>query len=102
MPWLAQPKSPQEAEGYSRLRQGPQVLLIGDALSVQVVFHNLTGRNFQSREKVSGGNRVPWETLRATCAAYRQYLQYMEEDLEVALNPDNLSIEIIEKEQPHV
>lgn len=101
MPWLAKPRTPQEAEGYSRLRQGPQVLLIGDALSVQVVFHNLTGQNFQPRKKAVG-NGVPWETLRATCEEYRHYLQYLEEDLGIVLNPDNLSVELIEKEQPHV
>jgi hypothetical protein len=98
MPWLAQPKSPQEAEGYSQLRQGQRVLLIGDALSVQVVFHNLTGRNFQSREKVL----VSWRVLKETCEAYRQYLQYMEKDLGVSIAPDDLSVEIIETEETHL
>jgi hypothetical protein len=99
MPWLAKPRNPQEADGYSRLRQGPQVLLIGDALSVQVVFHNLTGRNFQSRE-AGVESLVPWETLRATCEAYRHYLEYMEEDLGIALNPDDLEVEIEAQEDP--
>jgi len=40
--------------------------------------------------------------LKETCEAYRHYLQYIEADLGVALNPDNLSVEIIEKEQTHV
>ena len=98
MPWLAKPRTPQEAEGYSRLRQGPQVLLIGDALSVQVVLHNLTGRNFQSREKVL----VSWRTLRETCEEYCNYLRYMEEDQGIALNPDDLTVEMVEKEQTHL
>ena len=95
---MPNPAPPKEAEGYSRLRQGQRVLLIGDALSVQVVFHNLTGRNFQSREKVL----VSWRVLKETCEAYHQYLQYMGEDLGITLNPDNLSVEIIETEETHL
>ena len=95
MPWLSMPRSPQEAEGYSSLRQGQQVLLIGDALSVQVVFNNLTGRNFQPREKAL----VSWEVLKEINEEYRNYLAYMEEDLGVAIDPDSLSVEVQEKEE---
>ena len=95
MPWLAKPQSPQEADRYSRLNQGQQVLLIGDALSVQVVFNNLVGRNFQSREKAL----VSWEVLKEINEEYRNYLEYMEEDLGTTINPDDLSLEVQEKEE---
>ena len=95
MPWLDKPQSPQEAERYSRLRQGQQVLLIGDTLSVRIVFHNLTGRNFQPREKAL----VSWRVLKEISEEYRTYLRYMEEDLETAINPEDLNVEVQEKEE---
>ena len=95
MPWLSKPRSPQEADHYSRLNQGQQVLLIGDTLSVQIVFNNLTGRNFQPREKPL----VSWRVLKEISEEYRNYLRYMEEDLGTTIDPDNLSIEVQEKEE---
>ena len=95
MPWLAKPRSPQEADRYSRLKQGQQVLLIGDALSVRIVFNSLTGRNFQPREKVL----VSWRALKETNEEYRTYLRYMEEDLGTAINPEDLNVEVQEKEE---
>ena len=98
MSWLAKPRSPQEADDYPRLRQGQQVLLIGDSLSLQIVFNNLTGQNFQSREKTL----VSWEVLKEINEEYRNYLAYMEEDLGTAINPDDLSVEVQEKEESPV
>lgn len=102
MAWPAKPRSLQEADSYSRLRHGQRVLLIGDALSARIVFNNLVGRNFQPKEKAAVGSAVSWRTLRDTCAEYRSYLQYMEQDLSVAIGPDTLSVEIMEKEESHV
>jgi hypothetical protein len=66
---------------------------------VQVVLHNLTGRNFQPREKTATRSLIPWRVLEQTCDAYRQYLRYMEEDLGIALNPEDLSVEFLDKEE---
>ena len=98
MAWLAKPQHPEEAAQYSHLKQGQQVLLIGDALSVQVVFHNLTGRNFQARDQEGVRSLVPWQRLKEANAEYRHYLDYMEEDLGTPINPDDLSLALREPE----